>query len=120
MIISLHSIKHGKSVSKFSAQRFLESFGLTKVNSASYPDQFALSELPEEPWNQQVPSHPKSPRTTGNEAEVNYDWVMVSDGSHTEEKSLRHAAMVAKFLDEQTTMSLKKWIHTVSNFIDLI
>ena len=38
-----------------------------------------------------------------------------------EEKSLRHVAMVAKFLDDNTPKtSLKKWICTVSNFIDLI
>ena len=42
-----------------------------KHRSASYPGQFALSELLDEAWNrvQQVTSHPKSPRTTGNEAE---------------------------------------------------
>ena len=37
---------------------------------ASYPGQFALSELPAEAWNRQawqVTSHPKSPMTTGNE-----------------------------------------------------
>ena len=40
---------------------------------------------------------------------------------HREEKSLLHVSMVAKFLDEQQTKtSLKKWIRTVSNFIDLI
>ena len=33
-----------------------------------------------------------------------------------EEKSLRHVAMVAKFLDDNKP----KWIRTVSNFIDLI
>ena len=38
-----------------------------------------------------------------------------------EEKSLRHVAIVAKFLDDnKTKTSLKKWIRTVSNFIDLI
>ena len=38
-----------------------------------------------------------------------------------EEKSLRHVAMVAKFLDDnKPKTSLKKWIHTVTNFIDLI
>ena len=37
------------------------------------------------------------------------------------EKSLRHVAMVAKFLDDnKPKTSLKKWIHTVTNFIDLI
>ena len=38
-----------------------------------------------------------------------------------EEKSLRHVAMVAKFLeDNKTKTPLKKWIRTVSKFIDLI
>ena len=38
-----------------------------------------------------------------------------------EEKSLRHLAMVAKFLDDRKPKtSLKKWIRTVSDFIDLI
>ena len=32
-------------------------------------------------------------------------------------KSLRHVAMVAKFVDET---SLKKWLWTVSNFLDRI
>ena len=32
-------------------------------------------------------------------------------------KSLRHVAMVAKFVDET---SLKKWVWTVSNFLDRI
>ena len=37
------------------------------------------------------------------------------------EKSLRHVAMVAKFLDDnKPKTSLKKWIHAVTNFIDLI
>ena len=37
------------------------------------------------------------------------------------EKSLRHLAMVAKFLDDsKPKTSLKKWIRTVSDFIDLI
>ena len=37
------------------------------------------------------------------------------------EKSLRHVAMVAKFLDDnKAKTSLKKWIRTASNFIDLI
>ena len=35
-----------------------------------------------------------------------------------EEKSLCHVAMVAEFLDDKPKMSLKKWIRTVSNFID--
>ena len=34
-----------------------------------------------------------------------------------EEKSLRHVAMVAKRLDDNKP---KTWVHTVSNFIDLI
>ena len=42
--------------------------------AALYPGQFALSELQEEAWNRvrqawQVSSQPKSPRTTGNEAD---------------------------------------------------
>ena len=39
--------------------------------SVSYPGRFALSGLLEEAWNgvRQKTSHPKSPRTTGNEAE---------------------------------------------------
>ena len=38
-----------------------------------------------------------------------------------EEKSLRHVAMVAKFLDDnKPKTSLKKRIRTVSNFDDLI
>ena len=38
-----------------------------------------------------------------------------------EEKSLRHIAMVAKFLDDnKPKASLKKRIHTVTNLIDLI
>ena len=38
-----------------------------------------------------------------------------------EEKSLRHLAMVEKFLDDRKPKtSLKKWIRTVSDFIDLI
>ena len=40
-----------------------------------------------------------------------------------EEKSLRHIAMVAKFLDDNKLkchLHCKKWIRTTSNFIDLI
>ena len=38
-----------------------------------------------------------------------------------EEKSLRHVAMVAKFLDDNKPKTLlKKWIRTVSNVIDFI
>ena len=41
--------------------------------------------------------------------------------SNREEKSLRHVAMIAKFLDDNKTKTpLKKWIRTVSKFIDLI
>ena len=41
--------------------------------------------------------------------------------SNREEKSLRHVAMIAKFLeDNKTKTPLKKWIRTVSKFIDLI
>ena len=37
------------------------------------------------------------------------------------EKSLRHVVMVAKFFDDnKPKTSLKKWIRTASNFIDLI
>ena len=40
---------------------------------------------------------------------------------YNREKSLPRVAMVAKFLDDnKPKMSLKKWIHIVSNFIDLI
>ena len=40
---------------------------------------------------------------------------------YREEKSLRHIAMVAKFLDDnKPKMSLEKWIHTVRNLIDHI
>ena len=35
-----------------------------------------------------------------------------------EEKSVCHVTMVAEFLDDKPKMSLKKWICTVSNFID--
>ena len=41
--------------------------------------------------------------------------------ANREEKSLRHVAMVATFLDDnKPKTSLKKWNGTVSNFIDLI
>ena len=41
--------------------------------------------------------------------------------ANREEKLLCHVAMVAKFLDEnKPKTSLKKWICTVSNFIDLV
>ena len=41
--------------------------------------------------------------------------------SNREEKSLRHVAMIAKFLeDNKTKTPLKKWIRIVSKFIDLI
>ena len=41
--------------------------------------------------------------------------------SNREEKSLRHVATIAKFLDDNKTKTpLKKWIRTVSKFIDLI
>ena len=41
--------------------------------------------------------------------------------SYREEKSLRHIAMVAKFLDDnKPKTSLKKQIHTVTNLIDLL
>ena len=37
------------------------------------------------------------------------------------EKSLRQVAMVAKYLDDnKPKTSIKKWVRTVSNFIDLI
>ena len=40
--------------------------------------------------------------------------------ANREEKSLRHVAMVATFLDDnKPKTSLKKWNRTVSNFIDL-
>ena len=43
------------------------------------------------------------------------------DTFNKEEKSLRHVAKVAKFLDDnKPKRHLKKWIRTVSNFIDLI
>ena len=60
-------------------------FGPKSSNTpaASYPGQFALSELLEEAWNQvrqawQVSSQPKSPRTTGNEADLPSDkyWLL--------------------------------------------
>ena len=66
------SLRHVAMVAKF--------LDLNKPWSpTSYPGQFALSELKEEAWNRvrwrefsrqawQVTSHPKSPRTTGNEA----------------------------------------------------
>ena len=44
-------------------------------------------------------------------------------GFYGEEKSLRHMAMVAKFLDDNKLkchLHCKKWIRTASNFIDLI
>ena len=41
--------------------------------------------------------------------------------TNREEKSLRHVAVVAKFLDDNTPKkSLIKWIRTVSNFMDFI
>ena len=41
--------------------------------------------------------------------------------THREDKSLRHVAMVAKFLeDNKPKTSLKRWIRNVSNFNDLI
>jgi len=41
--------------------------------------------------------------------------------TNREEKSLRHVVMKAKFRDDnKAKTSLKKWIRTVSNFIDLI
>ena len=41
--------------------------------------------------------------------------------SYREEKSLRHIAMVAKFLDDnKPKTSLKKQIHTVTNLINLV
>ena len=49
--------------------------------------------------------------------------VVTSDlyGYNRKEKSLRHVAMVAKFLDDnKAKTSLKKWICPVLNFIDLI
>ena len=40
--------------------------------------------------------------------------------ANREEKSLRHAAMIATFLDDnKPKTSLKKWNRTVSNFIGL-
>ena len=43
------------------------------------------------------------------------------EGMSEKEKSLRHVVMVAKFLDDNNPKtSLKKWIRTVSNFIDPI
>ena len=45
----------------------------------------------------------------------------LSSPSNREEKSLRHVATIAKFLeDNKTKTPLKKWIHTISKFIDLI
>ena len=41
--------------------------------------------------------------------------------TNREEKSLRYVAMVAEFLDDnKLEMFLKKWICTISNFIDPI
>ena len=60
----------GPSVNETVRSRWIF-FGQSGPLSASDPGQFALSELPEEAWNQQarqVTSHLKSPRTTGNEA----------------------------------------------------
>ena len=63
--------------------------------SASYPGQFALSGLPEAAWNLarilgefsrqvwQVASHPKSQRTTGNEAAFFFIFLLVSFNSLT-------------------------------------
>jgi len=47
----------------------------------------------------------------------NYMEMKVSQAYNREEKSLRHVAMVAKFLDDNKP---KKWIRTPSNFIGLI
>ena len=69
--------------------------------SASYPGQFALSELPEAAWNLarilgefsrqvwQVASHPKSPRTTGNEAAFFFIFLPVSFNSLTKLFSIK-------------------------------
>ena len=47
--------------------------------------------------------------------------VIILIGLHTYEKSLRHVAMVAKFLNvKKPKISLKKLIRTVSNFIEII
>ena len=47
-------------------------------------------------------------------------YIRFKRGVFREEKSLSHVAMVAKFLDDnKAKTSLKKWIRTVSNFIDL-
>ena len=40
--------------------------------------------------------------------------VFVIQICNREEKSLRHVAIVANFLDDNTKTSLKKWIRTVS------
>ena len=40
---------------------------------------------------------------------------------YREEKPLRHIVMVTKFLDDnKPKTSLKKWICTISNFMDII
>ena len=46
---------------------------------------------------------------------------LFEDYTNREKKSLRDVAMIEIFLDEnKAKISLKKWIRTVSNFIDLI
>jgi len=65
---------------------------LSGLRPASYLGRFALSELPEEAWNRvrsrelsrqawQVTSHPKSPRTTGNEAGLRQEIIIGRRGS---------------------------------------
>ena len=50
-----------------------------------------------------------------------YEENCFEDYTNREEKSLRQVAMIAIFLDDnKPKISLKKWIRTVSNFIDLI
>ena len=50
-----------------------------------------------------------------------YVYMSLERGANREEKSLRHVATVATFLDDnKPKTSLKKWIRTVSNLIDLI
>ena len=47
--------------------------------------------------------------------------ILIAIPVNREEKSLRHDAIIAKFLDDnKSKMSLQKYIRTVSNFISII
>ena len=59
--------------------------------------------------------------TAGRNSDINNKIIRIVTFYNREEKSSRHVAMVAKFPDDnKPKTSLKKWICTVSNSIDLI